>query len=182
MRAIRVVEGSKPKRMQERKATNKEGRPCGGELTWACEEEERRSAYASKNDYGSCNATPMTTLGMATSLHSHCGDDCVGCEFRACANQLLVASLHTILQSEKKSRQHSLRPTEPVAEPQTEDFGTQKDRPAPSILSHGLVNAHHSCNTTSAMHSHMRAGTHVALRLPSGLLKIVELTPNTYVA
>lgn len=34
----------------------------------------------------------------------------------------------------------------------------------------------------SSMHSHIRPHTHVALRLPSGILKIVELKPNTYVA
>lgn len=32
------------------------------------------------------------------------------------------------------------------------------------------------------MHSYIRPHTHVALRLPSGLLKIVEITPNMYVA
>lgn len=32
------------------------------------------------------------------------------------------------------------------------------------------------------MHSYIRPNTHVALRLPSGLFKIVEITPNTYVA
>jgi tRNA (adenine-N(1)-)-methyltransferase non-catalytic subunit len=32
------------------------------------------------------------------------------------------------------------------------------------------------------MHSRIRPNTHVALRLPSGILKIVELKPNTYVA
>jgi hypothetical protein len=34
----------------------------------------------------------------------------------------------------------------------------------------------------SAMHSHIRPNTHVALRLPSGLFKVLEITPNTYVA
>ena len=33
-----------------------------------------------------------------------------------------------------------------------------------------------------AMHSLIRPNTHVALRLPSGLFKILEITPNTYVA
>jgi hypothetical protein len=32
------------------------------------------------------------------------------------------------------------------------------------------------------MHSYIRPNTHVALRLPSGLFKIVDITPNTYVA
>jgi len=32
------------------------------------------------------------------------------------------------------------------------------------------------------MHSCIRPNTHVALRLPSGLFKVVEITPNTYVA
>src|SRR4051812_2991147 len=32
------------------------------------------------------------------------------------------------------------------------------------------------------MHSYIRPNTHLALRLPSGLFKIVEITPNTYVA
>jgi tRNA (adenine-N(1)-)-methyltransferase non-catalytic subunit len=32
------------------------------------------------------------------------------------------------------------------------------------------------------MHSVIRPNTHVALRLPTGLFKIVEITPNTYVA
>ncbi|KAH7348100.1 Gcd10p family-domain-containing protein [Pyrenochaeta sp. MPI-SDFR-AT-0127] len=34
------------------------------------------------------------------------------------------------------------------------------------------------CNSGPAMHSYIRPNTHVALRLPSGLLKVVELTPN----
>jgi len=42
----------------------------------------------------------------------------------------------------------------------------------------------HALVTTQsrAMHSHIRPNTHIALRLPSGLLKIIEITPNTYVA
>jgi tRNA (adenine-N(1)-)-methyltransferase non-catalytic subunit len=32
------------------------------------------------------------------------------------------------------------------------------------------------------VHSYIRPNTHVALRLPSGILKVVELKPNTYVA
>jgi hypothetical protein len=39
---------------------------------------------------------------------------------------------------------------------------------------------HHT--TRRAMHPHIIPGVHVALRLPSGLLKILEITPNTYVA
>jgi hypothetical protein len=35
---------------------------------------------------------------------------------------------------------------------------------------------------TGAMHSLIRPNTHVALRLPSGLFKVLEITPNTYVA
>jgi tRNA (adenine-N(1)-)-methyltransferase non-catalytic subunit len=31
------------------------------------------------------------------------------------------------------------------------------------------------------MHSLVRPNTHLALRLPSGILKLVEATPNTYV-
>jgi len=31
------------------------------------------------------------------------------------------------------------------------------------------------------MHSLVRPHTHIALRLPSGLLKIIEILPNTYV-
>jgi hypothetical protein len=33
-----------------------------------------------------------------------------------------------------------------------------------------------------AMHSYIRPNTHIALRLPSGVLKILEIQPNTYVA
>ena len=31
------------------------------------------------------------------------------------------------------------------------------------------------------MHSHVRPDSHIVLRLPSGVLKVVEATPNTYV-
>jgi tRNA (adenine-N(1)-)-methyltransferase non-catalytic subunit len=32
------------------------------------------------------------------------------------------------------------------------------------------------------MHSSIRPNTHLALRLPSGVLKVLEIIPNTYVA
>lgn len=31
------------------------------------------------------------------------------------------------------------------------------------------------------MHSYIRPDTHIALRLASGLLRIIEIAPNTYV-
>jgi hypothetical protein len=48
----------------------------------------------------------------------------------------------------------------------------------PVTHSEGAFGSTHDC----AMHSVIRPNTHVALRLPTGLFKIVEITPNTYVA
>lgn len=40
----------------------------------------------------------------------------------------------------------------------------------------------HEATLADMVHSYIRPNTHVALRLPSGILKVVELKPNTYVA
>jgi hypothetical protein len=50
-----------------------------------------------------------------------------------------------------------------------------------ATLAHGIANLT-ARDPVRAMHSYVRPNTHVALRLPSGLFKIVEITLNTYVA
>lgn len=74
----------------------------------------------------------------------------------------------------------------PVSNPREPVFATiahsRPEATKPATPSDPLLRLGWRSTSTAAMHSFIRPSTHVGLRLPSGILKIVEITPNQYVA